>query len=89
MQRFTIPIVARTLVVVDAEDLASAIDEAQRVVQLGGPGDGFLEGWNDVQKDNDAPLIESVGEFAIVSVEEDAIRIGDVPKDDEDDQIEG
>lgn len=81
MKRFTVPIVTRTLVIVDAEDVDGAIAEAARIVELGQPQDGFLDGWNDVQRQNGAPIVESVDVVRIEPVVVTEVSITDVPDD--------
>jgi hypothetical protein len=84
MKRFTVPIVTRTLVVVDAEDLDGAITEATRIVELGQPQDEFLDGWNDVQRQNGAPIVESVDVVRMEPVDVTDVTSADVPNDQED-----
>lgn len=80
MKRFTIPIVVQVEVVVDAEDVGSAIAEARRIVENGEPQDGFLEGWNQVQHGSGAPLIESIGEFRVADVDATDVVVSEVPE---------
>lgn len=84
MKRFTVPIVTRTLVAVDAKDVGGAIAEATRIVELGQPQDEFLDGWNDVQRQNGAPIVESVDVVRIEPVDVADVTSADVPDDQED-----
>ena len=83
MKRFTVPVVTRTLVVVDAEDVGAAIAEATRIVELGQPKDEFLDGWNDVQRVNGAPTVESVDVVRIDPVDAGGVTSTDVPGEDD------
>lgn len=84
MKRFTVPVVTRTLVVVDAEDVGAAIAEAMRIVELGQPQDEFLGGWNDVQRRSGAPTVESVDVVRIEPVDAEGVTSADVPAGDDD-----
>lgn len=79
MKRFTVPLVVHVDVVVDAPDRDVAISEAVRLMEAGSPPEGFVEGWNDVQRRNGASLIESVSDGMVQPVDPGAVSVADVP----------
>lgn len=85
MKRFTVPIVTHTMVIVDAEDVDGAIAEATRIVELGQPRDEFLDGWNDVQRQNGSPIIESVDVVRIEPVDVSDVTSTDAPNHERED----
>lgn len=77
MPKFIVPLTVLVSITVEADDKATAIDEARRFVELGMPEDGYVDGWNDVQRQNGAPIIHEVAGYECESVELDEVEIDD------------
>lgn len=73
--RYSVPVTILTTIVIEAPDKATARAEAQRFAELSGPEDGFVDGWNDVQRQKGAPLIVEAMGHDVERIELDEIEI--------------
>lgn len=76
MARFSVPVTILTTITVDAPDADGAAREAARFAEgmCEGAGDHFRDGWNDVQRQNGAPTICSLGGIDIEDIAPDEVQ---------------
>ena len=70
MPRFSVPTTIIATIIVDAPDAVAAMFEARRFAEsLGDDTGGFRDGWNDVQRQNGAPIIADVSGFDVEGID--------------------
>lgn len=67
--RYELDVKAFISLTIEADSEAEAKAEAQRFVEALEPGNGFADGWNDVQRQNGGPTIEEAGDFYVDSID--------------------
>lgn len=77
MRVFTVSLTVLSSVTVAAPDTETAITEARRFAEASQPEGHFVDGWNDIQRENGAPLILDASSVDIEGVEpEDVADMG-------------
>ncbi len=69
MPRYIVPMTILASVTVDAPTKADAIAEARRYIEEQADSGGFMDGWNDVQRQNGAPIIHDCSGFDVERIE--------------------